>query len=355
MRRAAIVIVGAVMGVGLPASSSASTSPPDESIPLDDVDAVSITGVGHVTVTIGTPAELTISGPAAAVDQLDVTVDDGELEVEPATDATIELAPGETLEFHVTVEELADIEVSGAVTAQVVGVVGDELGVDVRDSAAATITDVDLEEFDADVSGTAMLVVAGSTDELELDARGAAGFDGTGLVAGSADVEARDSALVVVNVSGTLEADVRATAIVEHVGTPAETELDVRDAGEVRVATGTLLPPMSTVPTGSPVPTADAAGVTTVAEADEPSGPAVHEVSLAGRVFSPATLEVGVGDTVTWVNDDDTEHTVTANDGAFDSGTLAEGATFSFTFDTAGEFDYRCLFHDSMQGTVVVR
>ena len=351
-RTASIIIVGALAGLALPASSQASTTPPGESIPLDDVEVVSIAGIGHVTVAVGTPAELTISGPAAAVDQLVVTVADGELVVEPADDSTIELAPGEMLEFHVTVEELADIEVSGAVTAQVVGVVGDELGVDVRDSASATIGGVDVEELDADVSGTAMLVVAGSTVELELDARDAAGFDGTGLAAGSADVEARDSALVVVNVSGTLEAEVRASAIVEHVGTPAETELDVLDAGEVRPATGTLLPPLSTVPT---VPTADAAGVTTVADPDGASGSAVHEVSLAGRAFSPATLEVAVGDTVTWINDDDTEHTVTANDGAFDSGALAEGATFSFTFDTAGEFDYRCLFHDSMQGTVVVR
>ena len=77
--------------------------------------------------------------------------------------------------------------------------------------------------------------------------------------------------------------------------------------------------------------------------------------STAGRAFTPATLEIAVGDTVTWINDDDTEHTVTAFDGAFDSGELAEGASFSFTFDAPGEFRYRCLFHSEMQGTIVVR
>ena len=66
---------------------------------------------------------------------------------------------------------------------------------------------------------------------------------------------------------------------------------------------------------------------------------------MAGRAFSPATVEIQVGDTVTWTNDDDTEHTVTASDGLFDSGELAEGATFSFTFETAGEFSYFCAFH----------
>ena len=75
---------------------------------------------------------------------------------------------------------------------------------------------------------------------------------------------------------------------------------------------------------------------------------------MAGRVFSPAVLEISVGDTVTWTNDDDTEHTVTSSTGAFDSGTLTEGATFSFTFDTAGDYTYACLFHSDMQATIVV-
>ena len=76
--------------------------------------------------------------------------------------------------------------------------------------------------------------------------------------------------------------------------------------------------------------------------------PAAFEVSLAGRAFNPAVLEVTVGDTVTWINDDDTEHTVSAFEGAFDSGELAEGASFSFTFDslgntaTAAYFTRRC-------------
>jgi plastocyanin len=84
------------------------------------------------------------------------------------------------------------------------------------------------------------------------------------------------------------------------------------------------------------------------------AGPATHEVSLAGRAFSPAVLEVAVGDTVTWINDDDTDHTVSATDGAFDSGALAEGASFSFTFDTPGEFPYQCFFHTDMTATVIV-
>jgi plastocyanin len=194
--------------------------------------------------------------------------------------------------------------------------------------------------------------VTGATDDLEVDARESGAFDGTDLAAGTAQVEARESARVVVNVATLLEADVRDGAVVEHVDTPAQTDLDVRDSGQVRAATGTLIPapPVAgSEPVGSPA-------TSSAATPDTPSTePAAFEVSLAGRAFNPAVLEVTVGDTVTWINDDDTEHTVTAFEGAFDSGELAEGASFSFTFDSPGEYRYRCLFHSEMQGTIVVR
>jgi plastocyanin len=174
-------------------------------------------------------------------------------------------------------------------------------------------------------------------------------------------VEARESARVVVNVATLLEADARDSAVVEHVGTPAETEVEVRDSAQVRAATGTLIPvtPVAgSAPAGSPAtslaPTPDPAPTAATAPA-APTAAAAFEVTLAGRAFSPAVVEVSVGDTVTWINDDDTEHTVTAFEGAFDSGELAEGASFSFTFDSPGEYRYRCLFHSEMQGTIIVR
>ena len=62
-----------------------------------------------------------------------------------------------------------------------------------------------------------------------------------------------------------------------------------------------------------------------------------------------------VGTTVTWVNDDGATHTVTADGGAFDSGSLANGATFQFTFDQVGDFAYHCSIHTTMQGTISVK
>ena len=61
------------------------------------------------------------------------------------------------------------------------------------------------------------------------------------------------------------------------------------------------------------------------------------------------------GTTVTWTNSDSTQHTVTADDGSFDSGVLAQGQTFSHTFDTAGTIAYHCTIHPNMQATVTVQ
>jgi plastocyanin len=210
-----------------------------------------------------------------------------------------------------------------------------------------------VEELQAEVQGTAVMRITSTTGHLDVEARGSGAFDGTDLAATTAEVDARESARVVVNVGTQLEAEVRDSAVVELVGAPPQTEVEVRDSGQVRPATGTLIPVL-TVP-GSVAATTPASSVAATPDTGPSAEPAALEVSLAGRAFNPGVLEVSVGDTITWVNDDDTEHTVTAFEGAFDSGELAEGASFSFTFDAPGEYRYRCLFHSEMQGTIVVR
>lgn len=86
-------------------------------------------------------------------------------------------------------------------------------------------------------------------------------------------------------------------------------------------------------------------------------------VPTNGVFFDPPTVTSSVGSMVTWTNDDTVPHTVTSGvvenntpkpDGAFDSGVLAGGKSFSFVFDTSGEYDYYCLLHPFMTGKAVV-
>jgi plastocyanin len=84
------------------------------------------------------------------------------------------------------------------------------------------------------------------------------------------------------------------------------------------------------------------------------SGGAGASVDIKNFAFNPATLSVKVGDSVTWTNDDTTAHTVTADDKSFDSGNVAQGATFKHTFDAAGTFSYHCTIHSNMKATITV-
>jgi plastocyanin len=77
-------------------------------------------------------------------------------------------------------------------------------------------------------------------------------------------------------------------------------------------------------------------------------------VSITKFAFTPATLTVPVGATVTWTNHDEQPHTVAASDGSFHSPGLGTNSTYSFTFPTARSFDHICSIHPLVHGTVVV-
>jgi LPXTG-motif cell wall-anchored protein len=77
-------------------------------------------------------------------------------------------------------------------------------------------------------------------------------------------------------------------------------------------------------------------------------------VTIADFSFTPASITIHVGDTVTWVNNGPSAHTATANNGAFNTGVLQKGHSASHTFTKAGTYSYICSIHPFMHGTVVV-
>jgi plastocyanin len=79
------------------------------------------------------------------------------------------------------------------------------------------------------------------------------------------------------------------------------------------------------------------------------------DVSIQNFAFSPATITITAGTTVTWTNNDSTAHTITSDTGAFDSGNIANGKTYTHTFSQAGTFAYHCAIHSSMKATVIVQ
>jgi len=78
------------------------------------------------------------------------------------------------------------------------------------------------------------------------------------------------------------------------------------------------------------------------------------EVFMEGSKFTPSTITVTAGTTVTWTNKDNVTHSVTSDTGMFESGDLSKGDTFHYTFSAKGSYDYHCRFHGTMIGTVIV-
>ena len=111
--------------------------------------------------------------------------------------------------------------------------------------------------------------------------------------------------------------------------------------------------PVAPRPTATPTPSA------VPAPAADPTpqlvdAPSEVSVDAADFAFRPATIEVAAGGRVTWTNRGVAPHSVTAKDGAFDSGMLESGATFAQTFATPGSYAYLCAFHPEMTATVRV-
>ena len=85
------------------------------------------------------------------------------------------------------------------------------------------------------------------------------------------------------------------------------------------------------------------------------NNPTTHYIDIQGFAYSPSSITINVGDTIVWTNYDSASHTVTSNDGTFDSGGISTGSTFSFTFTNAGTFNYHCSPHPNMTGSVTVQ
>src|SRR5437763_2626972 len=85
-----------------------------------------------------------------------------------------------------------------------------------------------------------------------------------------------------------------------------------------------------------------------------PASAGTTDATIANFRFSPNPLSTPVGATVKWTNNDGTSHTVTADDGSFDSGPISPNGTFTQTFGQARTIAYHCDIHPSMHGTLQI-
>ena len=94
---------------------------------------------------------------------------------------------------------------------------------------------------------------------------------------------------------------------------------------------------------------------TAASEAAAGSGEGAAKAEMRTMTFAPNRLEIAAGTTVRWTNNDQLVHTISADDGSWDSGPVEPGKSWSHTFTQAGEFAFHCTPHPFMKAVVVVR
>lgn len=97
---------------------------------------------------------------------------------------------------------------------------------------------------------------------------------------------------------------------------------------------------------GSPNPPAGTSSVS-------PNPDGSYSISMKNYAFNPAVLNVDAGKTVIWTNNDTASHDISGN--GFKSPVMSNGQTYSFTFNTAGTYDYICALHPYMKGRIIVK
>lgn len=142
------------------------------------------------------------------------------------------------------------------------------------------------------------------------------------------------------------------------------TVLSLAAAGKARTAdtasltTAAQRTAQKAAPAVAPAAPAAAPAGHTMSETSVAATPAAatKTVMIMGYAYSPASLTIDVGDTVTWTNMDTAPHTVTVTSGPvkFNSGNLAQGESFTYTFTEAGTYDYYCAVHPDMVASVTV-
>jgi len=123
------------------------------------------------------------------------------------------------------------------------------------------------------------------------------------------------------------------------------------DVSVVDIATGNVT---ATIPVGNAPRKIVVQPQMPTAAQETMADPAGFMTSIHGMAFTDATIHVKVGQQITWVNEDSIAHTVTSDQGQWDSGNIDPGKSFSLTLKQPGQYSYHCSNHPFMTGTITV-
>ncbi|MCK9487003.1 MAG: hypothetical protein M0R73_09970 [Dehalococcoidia bacterium] len=142
-------------------------------------------------------------------------------------------------------------------------------------------------------------------------------------------------------------------------GCSADGDPTAATTSEAAQATATDEPTATDAPTATATPTTTVAATASPTDSTTATATATTEAAAGATRQAPIggfvlpSLDIEVGTTVVWSNQDGVPHTATADDGSFDSGSI-QGGTFSHRFEEAGTFSYFCAVHPDMTAEITV-
>lgn len=226
----AVLAAGVVLAGGVqlsPVSAQADGTP----FQVDSFSQIQIEGAGHAIITVGSPASVTVSGPESEIGNLQVQVWFNTLEIEPNDDDN--RSADSDLVYHITVPSLSQIELEGAVTAEVDGLTGDALQVQVEDASELQMTNVSLKRLEVELEGNTTVSVSGPIASQQIETEDNAKYDALQTESATISIEAEDSAHSKVRFTDSLTGQVEGGALVEYMTETGSVSVSTEDGGQV--------------------------------------------------------------------------------------------------------------------------
>jgi hypothetical protein len=194
---------------------------------VDAFTSLQIEGGGHAIITIGEPASVTVSGTQKDIDQLQVQVWFGTLEIEPENEGNNTKSD---LVYHITVPSLTQIELEGSVTAEVDGLTVDSLEIEAEDSAKIELTKLAVSRLQVQVENNASVTVAGTADQQDIEIQDSATYDALELDSRSAEIQGEGSSTSRVRISEQLSGQLEDSATVEYITESGNVSISSEDS-----------------------------------------------------------------------------------------------------------------------------
>jgi len=230
---AAAVALAGCQQIVPPGSVRGSGNVRSESRDVHDFDRVEVGGVGTLTVAQGASEALTIRAEDNVLPMLQSTVRNGTLTLSPAPGAG--LSPTRPIEYHLTVKQLREIDVSGAADASAAGLSADQFTLAISGSGGARLDQLTASALTVRLSGSGSARASGQAPQQTVSVIGSGGYDASGLASQRATADVSGSGSCSLRVSDELTATISGSGSVRYSGSPVVTQ-HVSGSGSVTKA-----------------------------------------------------------------------------------------------------------------------